>query len=616
MADDTGGFLGLSPAEIALILGSSLQGLRVGSPEMIRGGGGFRPFMPLAALGQVLGQKEERQRQQQQQKAAVEQLQQMFPDLQGQNLSSLSIPQLFQMVGLQQQAQERKAQDQGLWAGLQAMAPVQAEGPPPLAEAPPEESIPIPAEGGFGGVRDQIAPDLSAPDMFQLGPGSPVSKQPSTTDIVKSLAGMEPRQRGVAARVVLPELIKRTERDTTKQEDKAERTKAALAWSKAASEAGVPAQRVRQEVSNYLFGVTDKLPPVSPSILPPHQDPLHVTPGSKFVDPMTGREIASQPATPKELSPEIQMEWDAFQAEHPGESFWAFEKARRTDLRPPEKPERPTDRDKAIGDYIEAKGLPNTAANRLKAREAIKEEGSGAAQFTPDALEMAAQTYLRTGQLPPMGLSRKGADLRVQIINRATQIAADTGIGLEGQAARQALFKANQTELNRIQGQRGVVLSFARTAHANLAIAEGLSDKVDRSGVPVLNRWIQVGRRSVAGDKDLVAFDAAIRVGINEFAKVTSSATGGGVTSDQARKEIEQMLNAAQTPEQFKAVLGVLRQDLGNRERGYDEQIAVIRGSLGQLSPAYQQSQPPETPAPGLPGSPAQDAPPAGFKWK
>ena len=123
-------------------------------------------------------------------------------------------------------------------------------------------------------------------------------------------------------------------------------------------------------------------------------------------------------------------------------------------------------------------------------------------------------------------------------------------------------------------------MAFANTADKNIKLAGQLSDKVGRTGVPVINRWLLAGKRSLAGDTDVVAFDVAIRTAINEYAKVTSSATGGAVTSDTARKEVESMLHAAQTPEQIKSVIGVLEQEIGNRRSGYDEQINFIKDSI------------------------------------
>jgi hypothetical protein len=163
----------------------------------------------------------------------------------------------------------------------------------------------------------------------------------------------------------------------------------------------------------------------------------------------------------------------------------------------------------------------------------------------------------------------------------------NTGTTPEDNAIRQAAFKASKQELVKLQSQRGPVMSFARTAELNLQNALRLSDKVDRTGSPVVNRWLLAGRKSILGDKDVSNFDAAVRTGINEYAKVVSSATGGGVTSDTARKEIEAQLNSAMNPEQIKDMMKeVFIVDLNNRKSGYDEQIKFIKDSMaGKTEP-------------------------------
>jgi hypothetical protein len=167
-------------------------------------------------------------------------------------------------------------------------------------------------------------------------------------------------------------------------------------------------------------------------------------------------------------------------------------------------------------------------------------------------------------------------------------------------------------------------MSFAKTTDKNLAIVEKLSDKVDRTGVPVINRWLVAGKKSIAGDPDVAAFNGAVRTAINEYAKVTSSVSGAGVTSDTARKEIEDILNMAQTPEQTKAVVALLRSEMTNRKEGFEEQIKETTAALrtrpvrdGLPAPTSQQSTPPQQPAPGrgTTGTYKQDTPDFGTWW-
>lgn len=139
---------------------------------------------------------------------------------------------------------------------------------------------------------------------------------------------------------------------------------------------------------------------------------------------------------------------------------------------------------------------------------------------------------------------------------------------------------ANKSELVKLQGQRGQVMAFARTFDKNIDLALQLSEKTDRTGNTVLNRWLLAGKKAT-GDSMVAQFDAANRTAINEYAKLVSSATGGGVTSDSARHEVEDILAKVQTKEQYRDVVNnVLKKDRKNRESGYDDEINRIKEAM------------------------------------
>lgn len=197
-------------------------------------------------------------------------------------------------------------------------------------------------------------------------------------------------------------------------------------------------------------------------------------------------------------------------------------------------------------------------------------------QLSGDALDSAAQYYNQTGSLPP-GMSRNVQSQR-QIMNRAAQLRA----GMPGDfAVKSAGYKADVAALSNLSKQEALVNSFERNAEKNAIVALGLSNKVDRTGVPVFNRWLLAGRSTGAGDPDVAAFNAATETFTNEYAKIMSSATGSGVTSDEARRHARDMLNNAMTQDQYNAVVGVMRQDMGNRRAGYAEEKSAIRSRIG-----------------------------------
>ena len=221
-------------------------------------------------------------------------------------------------------------------------------------------------------------------------------------------------------------------------------------------------------------------------------------------------------------------------------------------------------------------------ARQNKALAAVASRIGGAAgTLSPEAIAALSKQYGETGELPGLGMGAAATQARSKVLNDWADKLNKTGDTIGDQQSRRGALKASRSELTKLQGQRGVVMAFAGTAEKNLNLAEKLSDKVDRTGVPAINRWLLAGKKSLAGDPDVAAFDAALRTGINEYAKVTSSATGGAVTSDTARKEIEVMLNDAHTKEQIKSVMSkVLRPEIQNRRQSYDDQIKFIRDSI------------------------------------
>jgi hypothetical protein len=211
-------------------------------------------------------------------------------------------------------------------------------------------------------------------------------------------------------------------------------------------------------------------------------------------------------------------------------------------------------------------------------------ESAGGSDFSPQALELAAETYLKTGQLPPMGMGKASTVARQKIMDMAARRLKEREGGVipeGGLAEAQATFRAEQAELSKLQVLRGQIGSFEVTAKQNLQRALDLSGKVDRTGAPVFNRYLLKAQGRYMGDPDVTNFQAATRIAINEVAKITSGASGGAVTSDAARREIEDTLNAAHTPEQFKQIVEkVLIPDMQSRIKGFDKSIESVKERL------------------------------------
>lgn len=235
----------------------------------------------------------------------------------------------------------------------------------------------------------------------------------------------------------------------------------------------------------------------------------------------------------------------------------------------------------------------NVALSAGRLTEEKRHNQATEGQLTPEALDMAADSFAKTGQLPQVG--RSGA-VRAQIINKA----AEKNPQLDP-VKNAGEYQANLASLKKIQPQYDAVTAFEGTAGKNLDLFLDQAKKVIDTGSPLINAPLRVAADKVFGSKDQAAYNAARQVAINEIAKVTGSPGLTGQLSDSARHEVEAFNPNSATLKQTYAVAKLLRQDMENRRTEYEDQINAIQSRLASR---------------GNGNSPA-GAPPAagGFNW-
>lgn len=138
---------------------------------------------------------------------------------------------------------------------------------------------------------------------------------------------------------------------------------------------------------------------------------------------------------------------------------------------------------------------------------------------------------------------------------------------------------AEKAALTKLIGQRAAISSFEQTAVKNGDALVEMADKIDRTGVPVIERWIRGGRQAT-GDPEIAKFNAQMNVYRAEVAKIITNPNLSGVLSDSARREVDSFISGAASAPQIKAVVGLLKQDFGRRTQSIDDEIAQIRGRL------------------------------------
>jgi hypothetical protein len=202
----------------------------------------------------------------------------------------------------------------------------------------------------------------------------------------------------------------------------------------------------------------------------------------------------------------------------------------------------------------------------------------------------AGWRYLQDGTLPPnMGRGIQGTAQATKIRNIAAQLAQQQGINPEDVRTGQYAFKGSGSALGNIQKREAMIGTNEKNFNYNADQVLQLSKKVDRTGTPIINSWINAGRRSVQGNPELSAFDTAVKTTVNEFAQIVSGTTSGASTEGEKAKA-EALLNAQQTPEQILAVINQMRTETQNRMKSFRDQKTELRQGMSGKQENNQQN--------------------------
>lgn len=244
-------------------------------------------------------------------------------------------------------------------------------------------------------------------------------------------------------------------------------------------------------------------------------------------------------------------------------------------------------------------GYPEARVASLRATaEKARQDVEDALSLSPEALNMATEQYLRTGQLPPLR-GKQGVAMIGQIINNAPGVAANRGLS-SNIAENAAQFKTDTQSEGGIKKMYDAVSSFEGMAAANLNALEKMAEKVPDYGSPVLNKAIRSAKKTGLGDPDVNNFDAQRVTTLTEIARVVNNPNLTGVMAESARHEIENLLSPGATLEQVRAAKTLFLNEMARRKKYLQEQLAEIQGRRvgggGAQSQPAAKGNPPSTP--------------------
>lgn len=215
---------------------------------------------------------------------------------------------------------------------------------------------------------------------------------------------------------------------------------------------------------------------------------------------------------------------------------------------------------------------------KLKIMAAKVAKAGGKPLEEEDRATMAEQVRM----FGPQVLSRLGLtpDQRQSVIGKVTELNKGEGISAREGAAAVSTIKADQKSLDKLVPQLDGIEAFEKTANNIGDKLIAISKKVDTTGIPVLERWIRAGKKSVKGDPDVTEFNARMQTWRTETARIINNPNLVGVLSDSARHEMEDVIPNSSSAESIERGVNVLKSEAKTRRDYLSDQVKEVKGRI------------------------------------
>lgn len=220
---------------------------------------------------------------------------------------------------------------------------------------------------------------------------------------------------------------------------------------------------------------------------------------------------------------------------------------------------------------------------KLKADRIARELETG--KISQQTIDYYAEQDLAGNYAWRIGLSRGkiGQQIIEQVKDRVPALAAERGLTPQDAMANHAQLGSLQSAMKQRQGFVSAANQFARNMDSQISLVEKYMKPGLAGAVPAINKWIQAGRKALAGDPDVSALDTAIRGLAREHQRIVTGVTSNAQLHVSAQETADELLNIAQTPEQVRAVLEVMREEVANAIKSGTDELASLRTDITQI---------------------------------
>jgi hypothetical protein len=213
----------------------------------------------------------------------------------------------------------------------------------------------------------------------------------------------------------------------------------------------------------------------------------------------------------------------------------------------------------------------------------VQTPGSTLPALDKETIDFYAKQSLAGDNSWQVGLARGkvGQQLISAVKDRIPQLAKETGVTAEGAIANKAELVATQAALRDRQKFVAASNQFVRNMNSQMDLVEKYIKPGVAGSVPVINKWIQSGRVAMAGDPDVSALDTAIRGLAREHQRIVTGVTSNAQLHASAQATADQLLNRAQTADQMRAVIKVMREEAENARRSGEMEVESLKARIG-----------------------------------
>jgi hypothetical protein len=208
-----------------------------------------------------------------------------------------------------------------------------------------------------------------------------------------------------------------------------------------------------------------------------------------------------------------------------------------------------------------------TERNKISRDRLTAETATG--KFTPDTVDFLAQTYIQTGNIPPLGMGRAAAELRQKVIERAAIVSRAPATAAPGEAALAPISAADaartigqnkQEFAGGTAGQRTLgttlanVTSAATEANNMMPLVKKYVALVDPTDFPLVNPVGNYVARK-GGGTAIVGLAGSLNALVNAYARAINPK---GVATVSDKNHARDIINEAMSTGQIDTALSVM----------------------------------------------------------